>query len=70
GVTTAAVCPESPAARLIDGAGDESTDLLRYVLPTPDRQLALLAEFTTPDGADDEVVERVESLMASFRWAS
>lgn len=59
--------PGSPvAAELID---DPSGDARRYVLPTPDGQLALVAEFTTPDGADDEVVERIEALMASFRWA-
>jgi hypothetical protein len=56
------------AAELIDP--DDGSDTLRYVLPTPDRQLALLAEFSTPDGADEEVVGRVEALMASFRWAA
>jgi hypothetical protein len=66
-IPTRAVAGGSVAAELLDG--DEPSDSLRYVLPTPDGQLALLAEFTTPDGADAEVVERVESLMASFRWA-
>jgi hypothetical protein len=66
-IPTRAVAPGSVAAELLDG--DEPSDSLRYILPTPDGQLALLAEFTTPDGADPEVVERVESLMASFRWA-
>jgi hypothetical protein len=30
----------------------------------------LVAEFTTPDGADAEVVDRIEALMLSFRWAA
>ncbi|HEV7193271.1 MAG TPA: hypothetical protein VGN35_08705 [Jatrophihabitantaceae bacterium] len=55
------------AAELIDI--DAAGDSRRYVLPTPDGQLALVAEFTTPDGADDDVVDRIEGLMASFRWA-
>jgi hypothetical protein len=56
------------AVELVDG--DEASHSLRYVLPTPDGQLALLAEFTTPDGADDQVTERIVALMASFRWAT
>jgi hypothetical protein len=66
-IPTRAVAAGSVAAELLDG--DEPSDSRRYVLPTPDGQLALLAEFTAPDGADPEVVERIESLMASFRWA-
>jgi hypothetical protein len=66
-VPTRPLAGSSVAAELLDG--DTSADTLRYVLPTPDRQLALVAEFTTPDGADAEVVERVEDLMKSFRWA-
>jgi hypothetical protein len=31
--------------------------------------LALLAEFTMPDGIDVEIVRRIEMLMKSFRWA-
>jgi hypothetical protein len=42
----------------------------RYILPTPDRQLALLAEFTITGTADDEVHRRIDALMASFRWAA
>jgi hypothetical protein len=55
------------AAELID---DEPSDALQYVLAAPDGRLALLAEFSMPDGADDEVVSRIESLMKSFRWAA
>jgi hypothetical protein len=39
------------------------------VLPTPEGNLALLAEFAMIDGADAEVAARIEALMASFRWA-
>ena len=44
--------------------------VLRFVLPAPSGPLALLAQFTMPDGHDQEVVDRVESLMRSFRWAA
>jgi hypothetical protein len=57
-----------PAAELVDG--EAPADCVRYVLPTPEGQLALLAEFAMPGGADPEVEERIESLMASFRWAA
>jgi hypothetical protein len=56
------------AAELIDV--DEPSDALQYVLAAPDGRLALLAEFSMPDGADEEVVRRIESLMKSFRWAA
>jgi len=39
-------------------------------LPAPDRRLALLAEFSMAEGADRDVVDRIESLMVSFRWAA
>jgi hypothetical protein len=55
------------AEMLID---DEPSDSVQYVLAAPDGNLALLAEFTLPDGADHEVVRRIESLMMSFRWAA
>ncbi len=51
-----------------DEDGDGVPD--RYVLPTPDGQLALLAEFTVTGRADAEINRRVEALMASFRWAA
>jgi hypothetical protein len=66
-VATRPLAGSTVAAQLLDADG--FSDPLRYVLPTPDGQLALVAEFTTPDGADGEVVARIESLMASFRWA-
>ena len=56
------------AALLVDG---ESADTeMRYVVPTPDGRLALLVEFELPDGPEAEIVDRVESLMRSFRWAA
>jgi hypothetical protein len=45
-------------------------DSVQYVLPAPDGKLALLAEFQLPLPEDAEVFARIESLMASFRWAA
>jgi hypothetical protein len=59
---------DAVAAELVDG--EAPPDCVRYVLPTPEGNLALLAEFAMPDGAHPEVEERIESLMASFRWAA
>ena len=56
------------AAELVDPDADEFG--MRFVLPTPSGRLALLAEFALPEGRDPEVVERVEDLMRSFRWAA
>jgi hypothetical protein len=58
----------SVAARLVNA--DEPDDSVQYVLPAPDGQLALLAEFQLPRGDDPEMIARIESLMASFRWAA
>lgn len=58
---------ECPAAEILE---DGEADLLRFVLPAPSGPLALLAEFTLPEGRDADVVDRVESLMRSFRWAA
>jgi hypothetical protein len=62
------VAEGSVAAEMIEA--DTPADSLCYVLPAPEGQLALLAEFSMPDGADEEVVRRVEALMTSFRWAA
>jgi len=62
------VGPDSVAAELLDD--EDGTDSVRYVLPAPDQRLALLAEFTLSEGSSPEAVERIESLMASFRWAA
>ncbi|MGI8760714.1 MAG: hypothetical protein ACR2LF_05375 [Jatrophihabitantaceae bacterium] len=60
-------------AREITCAGDcveRCGDALRYLLPAPDEQLALLAEFSLAEDAGADLVGRVESLMTSFRWAA
>ena len=66
------------AAATIGGApvelvtGDDATAC--YVAPCPGGDLALLAEFTVdgdPAGVTDRRLRsRIESLMASFRWAA
>jgi hypothetical protein len=56
------------AAELVDAEPDEFG--MRFVLPTPSGRLALLAEFAMPEGRDPEIVERVEDLMRSFKWAA
>jgi hypothetical protein len=48
---------------------DRPAGSARYVLPTPDGQLALLAEFTVTGRADVEINRRIDALMASFCWA-
>lgn len=58
----------SVAAELVDPDADEFG--IRFVLPAPDGRLALLAEFTMPEGRAPGLVERVEDLMRSFRWAA
>ncbi|HZY77438.1 MAG TPA: hypothetical protein VFE40_14055 [Jatrophihabitantaceae bacterium] len=62
------VAPDSVAAELLDD--DDETDSVRYLLPAPDQRLALLAEFTLSEGTSPQAVDRIESLMASFRWAA
>jgi hypothetical protein len=68
--------PDCVAAELLDGDeadGDEVTGAaasVRYLLPAPDRRLALLAEFTLSEGSSPEATGRIESLMASFRWTA
>jgi hypothetical protein len=77
-ITVALVDDESPQSRPVPGGGvaaelvDPDADEfgIRYVLPTPNGRLALLAEFAMPEGRDPEVAARVEDLMRSFRWAA
>ena len=77
-ITVALVDEESPESRPVPGGGvaaelvDPEADEfgVRYVLPTPNGRLALLAEFAMPEGRDPEVAARVEDLMRSFRWAA
>jgi len=54
------------ASELLDGDDDQR----RYLMPAPGSRLALVAEFSMPEGADAEVTERIESLITSFRWAA
>lgn len=56
----------SPVAELIDFDAAEGS--ARYVVPAPDGQLALLAEFSAGAPCQD-LLERFDALMASFRWA-
>lgn len=42
----------------------------RYVMPVPDSPLALLAEFSGGESPDQELLDRFERLVTSFRWAS
>ena len=62
--STAAMSPPNWSTPTTDEFG------MRFVLPTPSGRLALLAEFAMPEGRDPEVVERVEDLMRSFKWAA
>src|SRR5215468_3235851 len=55
------------AAEVVDPEGDDRS--VRYLVPSPDGRLALLAEFSM-DGDTAEVRQRIEALMASFRWTS
>lgn len=77
-LTVGLVDDETPAARPLIGS-DIAAELIdpdteefgmRFVLPTPNGRLALLAEFPMPAGRDPEVVDRVEDLIRSFRWAA
>ena len=58
----------SVAAEIVDAEDPEGT--VRYLLPSPDGQLALVAEFTTSGTVDAEVQRRIQALMTSFRWAA
>jgi hypothetical protein len=58
----------SAAVEILDV--DDLAGTARFLVPTPDRQLALLAEFTTRGVVDAEVQRRIEALMTSFRWAA
>jgi hypothetical protein len=58
------------AADALDLIDDRHGATARYVLPAPDGQLALLAEFTVSGMADAEISRRIDALMASFRWAT
>lgn len=65
-VESVPIAAGSPVAELIDV--DVAVGSARYVVPAPDGQLALLAEFSA--GSDcPELMQRFNQLMSSFRWA-
>lgn len=61
------VRPNSVAAELLDLDADAST--VRYLLPCPGGQLALVAEFDLSEDVHGVLRARVEDLMASFQWS-
>jgi hypothetical protein len=67
-VDAVSINADSPVAELIDF--DPSGRSARYIVPAPDGQLALLAEFSVGQVCGDELMQRFERLMTSFRWAS
>jgi hypothetical protein len=61
------VMPGSAAFELV--GMDATPGTRRFVMPSPNgHRLALLAEFLASGDEHDELAERVERLMASFRW--
>jgi hypothetical protein len=60
------VAPGCAAHELLDT--DQTPGTRRYVMPAPGQRLALLAEFVVQGASDDELDQRVEKLMTSFRW--
>lgn len=76
--------PGCVAAEIVDPVDDADDEVaVRYIVPSPDGKLALLAEFSLcPAGpvgidhqlrqgpADPELSRRIEALMTSFRWAA
>ena len=61
---TREVAPGSVAQELVDDVCP--LDAVRYLMPAPGRRLAVLAEFTPT--TEPELQQRIEDLMASFRW--
>ena len=61
------ITPADGISELVDI--DPDGRLMRYLVPAPDGRLALLAEFTVDIAAGAALRARVETLMASFRWA-
>ena len=64
---TREVAPGAAAHELV--GADAQPGTRRFVMPSPNgHRLALLAEFMVDGNSTDELGERVERLMASFRW--
>jgi hypothetical protein len=58
--------PNCSAQELLDF--DREPGFRRYVMPAPNQQLALLAEFVVAGDGTAELDRRVEALMTSFKW--
>jgi hypothetical protein len=56
------------AAEVIEPEADERS--VRYLAPSPDGRLALLAEFNLDGDGGWEIRRRIEALMSSFRWTA
>jgi hypothetical protein len=63
---TRALGPGCSAQELLDL--DSLPGTRRYVMPAPNQQLALLAEFVVAGDGTAELDRRVEALMTSFKW--
>ena len=63
---TRQLAPGCEAYELVES--DAVPGTVRYVMPAPNRRIALLAEFVVPEERGAELGERVERLMTSFRW--
>jgi hypothetical protein len=59
----------SAAGEIIDDSA-AARDGVSYLIPTPDHRLAVVAEFSLEDPDDQQLRERIEALMVSFRWAA
>jgi hypothetical protein len=64
---TRAVAPGTPVREVV---GEDATPgTRRFVIPAPNgHPLALVAEFVISEDSEDELTDRVEHLMGSFRW--
>lgn len=60
------VAPGATAQELIEI--DPPAGARRFVMPTPNHKLALLAEFVVGEDSAGELARRVAALMTSFRW--
>lgn len=66
---TRPIAADCAAAEIIDEAV-AADQAVSYLVPTPDRRLAVVAEFSLENPDDVELRARIEALMASFRWAA
>lgn len=60
------VAPGSVAQRIVDA--DEDHRARCFLVSAPGSRLAMLAEFAMPAVPDAALEQRVDALMASFRW--